>query len=191
MVVDLDEELSGNNIKFDKVENQYIIDIDGSDLIVQMKGKILSMYFNLKDTDRTIDVELEIKDEATYIDSIEFLLIFISFLKDVQEHFEELTNEEIENRISSSLKEFNFENVIKVEVEGKDLLSFEVFERPLTNEEIKEELARLEEYLNKALDDNNKELYDYYQKKYNELKSQLKESVSFRFIKNFKDFFDK
>jgi hypothetical protein len=191
MVVDLDEELSGNNIKFDKVENQYIIDIDGSDLIVQMKGKILSMYFNLKDTDRTIDVELEIKDEATYIDSIEFLLIFISFLKDVQEHFEELANEEIENRISSSLKEFNFENVIKVEVEGKDLLSFEVFERPSTNEEIKQELARLEEYLNKALDDNNKELYDYYQKKYNELKSQLKESVSFRFIKNFKDFFDK
>ena len=190
MVIDLEEELSNNNIDFDKVDNQYIINIDGSDLIVSMEKDVLSIYFNLKDTDRTIDIKLRINNEETYINSIDFLLIFIKYLNDSQENFEEETNDEIEKRISKTLRQFNFNNVVNIEVSGKDLTNLELTEKIPTKEDTKQELLDLEELIKSALEADNKRLYDYYQKKYIELKSQLNENTSFKFLKKFKDFFD-
>ena len=190
MNVDLEKELSGNKIDFHKINGEYIVDIDGSNLIVRMKGNILSMFFNVENSDRTIDIELKINNQETYIDSMEFLFIFISFLTDMKDDIEELTNRELEQRISLTLKEFNFKNVVKVEVTGTDVLSFELSEKPLTQNDIKTQLIDIEEHLHKALMDDNEKAYNYYQQKYQELKKLLKESNSFKYLKSFKKFFD-
>ena len=144
----------------------------------------------MKDTDRTIDIKLRINNEETYINSIDFLLIFIKYLNDSQENFEEETNDEIEKRISKTLRQFNFNNVVNIEVSGKDLTNLELTEKIPTKEDTKQELLDLEELIKSALEADNKRLYDYYQKKYIELKSQLNENTSFKFLKKFKDFFD-
>ena len=180
----IQNELDNRNLNYDYNENngQYIIDIQGSKFIISLdkhvdvKGfsSVLSTVFYEKEGNRQIIVELKIDNELDIEDTIHFLFEYIEFLEYSEGELYDETNGEIESKIKHVLSYAKYDNVVKVEVVGENpALNMTLVEKPYTREQLIE-----------LIEDSDKESYEKYQKMLND----VKESVSFTYLKKFKDF---
>jgi hypothetical protein len=185
----IQDKLESRNLDYfyNESNGQYIIDIEGSKFVISLdkhvddKGfsSVLSSCLYEKEGNREILVELKLNSDDTE-DTIEFLFYYIEFLQYSEGELYELTNKQIEDRISRILKGSGYDNVVKIQVTGQNpALNMGIVEKPLNR-------TQLVELMDKAIEDNDKESYE----KYQQMLNALKESVSFTYLKKFRDFLD-
>ena len=167
--------LKNHNIIYEIVDNNYIIDLEESYVTFNVINNKLNLLINEKESDRTIEIELKLENKEDYIEAVELISLFVKFL--TEGDFYDHSNSEIETMFKDSLKTWG-NKILKIEVSGTN--SAEIIgykETPMTQDDIKDKM-------DKALRDNDEETYYKYQQ------MLKKEAFSFKFLKNFKNFFE-
>lgn len=196
--IQLKKELDINKIHYTITDNSFIVDKNGSNFILELikrnnNESVLKIYFVEKEpSNRTINLELRI-DKFTYHNSMDFLISLLTLPKN---GVIPIRNEELRDDLNNLLITTKVTNCEKIEIIGinpefqefdeedlspeeiKNITNIQVEETPMTKDEILDAM-------DKALEDGDRESYYKYQKIFN----QLKESISFIYLKKFKDFF--
>lgn len=179
----LEKELIENGIEYDKVDNNYIIKIHNSNLNLSLlTSNILSLKWSEREpSERKLVINIEFENYKHSEKVFNFLFAFIYVIERNEGEIHSDDTDFIYD-INKLLKEFKIFNTIKVEIINKkddkytnDLKPYS-YEKPLSSDEIKQEMED-------ALTNNDKE-------KYYKFQAMLKENNSFKYMKNFKDFFD-
>lgn len=196
----LKNELDVNEIDYTKTGNSFIIDENGSNFILELISRnkqesLLKIYWVEKEpSQRTIDIELRIDNEQTYDRSMNFLIAFL----DLPINGEiPMANDVLRDKLEKLFQITLLNNVEKIEISGINPNLQDFDEEDLSPEEVKQALKigykeepmtkqQILDAMDKALEDNDKEAYYKYQTMLN----NIKESVSFKYIKKFNDFFD-
>jgi len=195
----LKNELDVNEIDYTKTGNSFIIDENGSNFILELISRnkqesLLKIYWVEKEpSQRTIDIELRIDNEQTYDRSMNFLIAFL----DLPINGEiPMANDVLRDKLEKLFQITLLNNVEKIEISGINPNLQDFDEEDLSPEEVKQALKigykeepmtkqQILDAMDKALEDNDKEAYYKYQTMLN----NIKESVSFKYIKKFNDFF--
>ena len=167
--------LKNHNIIYEIVDNNYVVDLPESYVTFNIINSKLNLLINEKESDRTIEIELKLENKDDYEETVELISLFVKFLQDGD--FYDHSNSELEIIFKDSLKDWG-NKLLKIEVSGTN--SAEIIgykETPMTEDDIKDKME-------KALRDNDKDTYYKYQQ------MLKKETFSFKFLKNFKNFFE-
>jgi hypothetical protein len=195
--IKLKQELDSNNINYTQMNNGYVVDVAGSSFIIEAEPmpekygskdeSILSIFWTEKEpSQRTIDLSIVIDTEETYDTAMQLLFALIELANEGEIY---LKNEDLRDKISGVINHLNL-IVTKLYIDGLnpniqdidldddiDAGQIGYYEKPMNKIE-------LQQAMDKAVEDNDKE--SYY--KYQQMLNALKESVSFTYLKKFKDF---
>lgn len=198
--INLQQELDKNKISYEKVGDTFVVEQDGSNFILEIlpmpahigdeKEDLLSIFFEEKEpSKRTLEISFIIEDKRTYDLSMQFLFALLEMPVDGEIPFE---NEELREKIQKTMTHFHLTcssfsiegvnpAIQDVDLDEDDDESGEMtyHEKPLTKQEINDLKWQ-------AVDKGDKEAYQ----KYQDMLDNLKESNSFKYLKNFRDFLD-
>jgi len=179
MLNNLGDFLDFAGINYQEISGQYRIPIEGgSELFLKKNNNQIEFNFHEYGGDRNINISINYTDKTE--DSLaDFIQVLIEILNESEGQFFDFTSQSLHDYLESRLRHLFGQN-IKIEIEGENpALAMELTEKPLSSEEIKEEIQ-------KALDKNDKEAYYKYLKMLND----VKENNTFKYLKSFKKFFD-
>ena len=178
MLNNLEDFLDFAEISYKILGNQkYSIEIEGgSQLILKKEANKILFEFHEYGGDRIIKITINYITEEEEEILAEFIKVLVEFLNETEGEFFNYSNEKLKFQLNSRLKQIF--NHYKIDIIGENpALNFGLIEKPLTKEEILEEIE-------KSLKRNDKEAYYKYQQMFND----LKENYSFKYLNTFKNF---
>jgi hypothetical protein len=184
MLSNLGDFLDYAEIKYKEInKNKFRILIEGGSILYMSKNENkINFLFHEFGGDRILKIEIDYFTEEDEDVLAEFIKTLIEFLNETEGQFFELTSEKLKDILDSKLN--HIFNNYKIEIKGENpALNFGYFEKPLTKEEIIE-------LRNKAASEKNKEEWQKYQNMLINLDSK-NENNSLKYLKKFKNYFDK
>lgn len=181
MLSNLEDFLTFADIEYNNIGNQFNIEIKGgSDLFLQKNENEIIFNFHENGGEREIEISIKYNNIDSEDLLADFIKEFIDFLNETEGQFFDYTNESLKNKLESILSHLFGRDNYSINITGiNPALDFKYEEKPFT----KEQLLELRD---KAAKEKNKEDWE----KYQNMLLNLKENATFKFIKNFKDFFD-
>jgi hypothetical protein len=181
MLNNLEDFLNFVEIEYKNINGQFNIEIAGdSDLFLQKNENEITFNFHENGGEREIEISIKYNNIDSEELLADFIKEFIDFLNETEGEFFNFTNESLEERLETLLSNLFGKNNYSINITGiNPALDFKVTEKPFNREQ-------LLELRDKAAKEKNKEDWE----KYQNMLLDIKENATFKFLKNFKDFFD-
>lgn len=186
-----------NNIHPKKENNDYTININGSEFIIgieEYKGdKLLSIFWREKSpSQRTIDLTFLIDDEGIYDSAMSLLIVLIEIVTENKGEIP-MKNEKLRQTLYKYMTKYglvstrNHIDGVNTNVQDIDLDDDDDEPGELLYHEIPATRQELLELRDKAAAEKNKEDWEKYQKMLLDMDGK-NENVSFKYLKNFRNF---